>query len=219
MNDETTQPSEEQVETKVESQPTTEEVAKKYKVEEQAQEFKAQPREVEQKVESAPDPVYDPEGFQRYQQQISQQNTQLHGTLREIVTEVSTLKEQLSQERLNAEVNKAVTRVNEKLNIDPDYVEIALEKRYRDDQAFKRIWDNRTKNPKALEEALDVVTGELEGVFAVRQDPQLTENVRAARKSQQTLMKQPVEQKEEDEAMKLSENEFDLWWSRRKQGY
>jgi len=224
MEEENQQPTDQAVEPEKEKPATTiEEVAKRHKVEEQVNQFTAQPNQSTQETQqtyqpesSFPDPVYDPDGWKRYQQNQMQSNQHLQGTLRDLVGKVGKLEEGLRQERLNVEVNKAVKRVNEKLNVEPTYVEIALEKRYRDDPAFRRIWDKRTDNPKALDEALEVITGELEGVFQVRQDPQLTENVRAAKKSQQTLMRTPGVKSVEEEAMKMSDPEFERWWYQNK---
>lgn len=223
MDEETKQPTDQAAEPEVTTPKTIEEVAKKHKVEEQINQFTAQPSQPSQETQptyqpdsSVPDPVYDPDGWKRYQMNQMQSNQHLQGTLRDLVGKVSKLEEGLRQERLNVEVNKAVKRVNDKLNVDPTYVEIALEKRYRDDPAFRRIWDKRSENPKALDEALEVVTGDLEGVFQVRQDPQLTENVRAAKKSQQTLMRTPARSSVEEEAMKMSDSEFERWWHQNK---
>jgi hypothetical protein len=91
------------------------------------------------------------------------------------------------QSKVDADVARAVSKVNEKLKIDPLSAEIALEKVYRTDASFKRIWDNRDKNPQAFDKALGIVAQKLSSTFAVRQDPQLTENQRAATQSQRTM--------------------------------
>ena len=133
--------------------------------------------------------------------------------MREITNSVTEIKRQAEQDKLNTEVNKAVERVTEKLKIEPVYTEILLEKRYRDDKVFKRIWDNRKTNPKALEEALDVVASEASKVFQVRSDPQLIENQRAAKASQKAMSSsQP--KSDTDAVMNMSDGEFDRRWAK-----
>src|SRR3972149_6544994 len=176
---------------------TLADVGKKYNVDQQVQNFTAQPQTPQPTYQpsypaqppfTAPDPVTSPDQWNQY------------------------------QARLDTEVNKAVAKVNDKLKVDPLYAEIALEKRYRDDPIFKRIWDNRQVNPKALEEALEVVSNELQGVFSVRQDPQLTENLRAAKQSQRTMSTTQKPSGEGEDAMKMGDGDFDRWWSQKKRG-
>lgn len=220
MPDKITQPSLAPAETEVKEapQPTLEDVAKKYNVEEEVKNFNpqvqqpaqpTQPQAVERPfVNTVPDPITDPDGWNKYQ---AYQRTVIDGTLRELTQTVSEIRKEKEQEKLNVEVNKAVTRVNEKLKIDPVYAEIMLEKKYRDDRIFKRIWDNRHTNPKALEEALDVVASEGSKVFQVRSDPQLVENQRAAKASQKAMA--TTQAKSGPDVENMSAVEFDRWWA------
>lgn len=207
---------------------TLADVAKKYNVDQQVSNFTAQPQQPQQTYQptypaqppfTAPDPVTSPDQWNQYQNSILMQNQSLQGNLRELTNTVESIRKEATQARLDTEVNKAVSRVNDKLKVDPLYAEIALEKRYRDDPIFKRIWDNRQVNPKALEEALDVVTNELQGVFSVRQDPQLTENLRAAKQSQKTMSTTGKPSSEGEEALKMGDGDFDRWWNQKKRGY
>jgi len=208
-----------------EAQPTLADVAKKYDLDREVQNFTAQPPAQAAQPQypasppfTPPDPISSPDQWNQYQANLLMQNQQLTGNLRELSQQVESIKQQAQQAKLDSEVNKAVSKVNEKLKIDPVYAEIALEKRYRDDPIFKRIWDNRSINPKALDEALGVITNELQGVFSVRQDPQLAENVRAAKQSQKTSSTTTAPSSEEEAAMKLGPVEFDRWWNQRKRG-
>lgn len=214
------------IETANEAPQTLADVAKKYNVDQQVQNFTAQPQAPQSAPTqyppvqpfTAPDPVTSPEQWNQYQASILMQNQHLQGNLRELTQSVEAIRKEATQARLDSEVTKAVSKVNDKLKVDPLYAEIALEKRYRDDPIFKRIWDNRQVNPKALEEALEVVSNELQGVFSVRQDPQLTENLRAAKQSQRTMSTTQKAPTEGDEALKMNEGEFDRWWSQKKRG-
>lgn len=225
MAEETTQQSETPVESQTtpneSSGQTLEDIAKKYSIEDQTKSFTAQPAQApspavpsfDQNVR-VPDPVTNPDDWTRF---YAQQNAQVSKTLGDIASSVTEMRKQQEQERLNAEVNKAVERVNSKLNVDPKYAEILLEKEYRDNPIFKRIWDNRYVNPKALDEALDVIANNGSKVFQVKSDPQLTENQRAAKASQRA-MATTQNKSPNDEVLGLSDHEFDRWWNGQK-GY
>lgn len=225
MAEETTQQSETPVESQTtpndSSGQTLEDIAKKYSIEDQTKSFTAQPAHAPSPPTPSfdpnirvPDPVTNPDDWTRF---YAQQNAQVSKTLGDIASSVTEMRKQQEQERLNAEVNKAVERVNSKLNVDPKYAEILLEKEYRDNPIFKRIWDNRYVNPKALDEALDVIANNGSKVFQVKSDPQLTENQRAAKASQRA-MATTQNKSPNDEVLNLTDHEFDRWWNSQK-GY
>jgi hypothetical protein len=202
-----------------ETETTLEDVAKKYNVEEQVSKFTAQPQQPEivkpPETTTFPDPVINPDEWNTYQANLSQRNQQLEGSLRDLTQQVSEIKQQATQTKLDAEVNKAVAQVNQTLEVDPVYAEILLEKRYRDDPIFKSIWDKRTMNPKALGEALNVIAKQASKVFQTQTDPQLAENLRAAKSRTKATTQ---ESNESDEMMQLSDAEFDQKWEQMKRG-
>lgn len=223
MNEETTQQSNAPAETAAptangttQQTQTLEDIAKKYSIEEQTKSFTAKPETPSQPFidPRIPDPVVNPDEFTKYQ---LNQSAYVQKTLSEMNQTVQEMRRSQEQERLNAEVNKAVARVNDKLKIDAKYAEILLEKEYRDNPVFKRIWDNRYANPKALDEALDVIAQSNANVFQVRPDPQLVENQRAAKVSQKA-MSTTNSKSPNDEIMGMSDHEFDRWWHGQK-GY
>lgn len=203
---------------------TLEDIAKKYSIEDQTKSFTAKPAPNNPMPSPAapsfdpniriPDPVTNPDDWTRF---YAQQNAQVSKTLGDIASTVTEMRKQQEQERLNTEVNKAVERVNSKLNVDPKYAEILLEKEYRDNPIFKRIWDNRYANPKALDEALDVIANNGSKVFQVKVDPQLAENQRAAKASQKA-MATTQNRSQTDDLLSLSDHDFDREWNRLK-GY
>jgi hypothetical protein len=134
-----------------------------------------------------PDPVVDAEGYRAYMLQQTSVQGQLRGSLQSLEQRLARYEEHVAQERVRTEINKAVSTVNEKLKVDPLMAEVALEVMHREDPNFARIWDNRQKNPKALERALAVVADKLAPRFSMRQDPQLIENQRAMTTSQRTM--------------------------------
>jgi hypothetical protein len=141
-------------------------------------------------------------------------------TLRELGQQVQQISQRAQQAELDAEVNQAVAKVTSKLpGVDKTYTEILLEKRYRDDPIFKNIWDHRKSNPKAVDEALEVITNEAKGVFQVKTDPQLQENIRAAKASTQTKAVPTQRPTDEQAAMEMDPVAFDRWWNQRKNNY
>lgn len=184
-----------------------EQIAKEIPVVEQAKTFAPQPR-VEPKQTYVPDPITDGEGYKRFMEaQIGQ-----HGEIRSIVdtlsSQLSDFQQERLQQKLDAEVNTAVSKVNEGLNLDPDLVEAHLNVFYKKDPAFKFIWDNRTKNPVAVEKALKVLKEQIRTKTSVKQDPQLAENLRAAKTSQQSMT---ASKKQETESPK-TDADFQRYW-------
>lgn len=224
-NQVTDQPSDKPAETATpETPPTMADVAKKYSVDKMSSEFTAKPAPA-QNVPTAPtytppvpDPITQPEDFSKYQ---IQQQQYVAGTLRELGQQVQEISKRAQQAELDAEVNQAVAKVASSLpGVDKTYTEILLEKRYRDDPVFKTIWDNRKLNPKAVDEALDVITNEAKGVFQVKVDPQLQENIRAAKASTSTKsVSNRAEQGHPLEDPNLSPGDFDRLWNQTKRGY
>lgn len=213
MSEETTQT---QPAAETSPQPTLEQIASEINVEQQVQNFTAQPQQQTQTVQ-APDPVADPDNYANYARQQTEILTNLDRTVRTLNEKIQSQERDAAQAKVNADVDKAVSQVNKKLNVDPMMAEIALEKEYRTNPSFKKIWDNRDRNPGALEKALDVLSDKFSPIFSIRQDPQLTENQLAARKSQQALGRTPAKGSD-DEWKDLSPQEFEAKWNRMKRG-
>ena len=132
-----------------------------------------------------PDP-FSPE-FAAYQASLSQGMTALSQAMHQTRGELTSLQRQASQERVEADIRRAVGAIAEKSGLDPEIAEVALEAKARRDPRFLAIWNNRAKNPKAFEAALDAVSGEFKERFSVKQDPQLLENQRAVATSRQSM--------------------------------
>lgn len=220
MSDENLQqsnpPVEPQQTTANESTPQTlEDIAKKYSIEDQTKTFTAKPEAPIAPIDHRiPDPVINPDEFTKYQ---LNQTAQVMNTMNNVAKTVEEMRKAQEQERLNVEVNKAVTRLNEKLKVDPKFAEILLEKEYRDNPVLQRIWANRHVNPKALDEALDVIASNNAKMFQTSTDPQLVENQRAAKASQK-VMSTTNRKSQDDEIAGMTDAQFEQWWNERK-GY
>lgn len=215
MENQTNQPSSVPAETAVVTPetPTLETIAKELSIEEQAKQFTSsvQPQPYQPPQFQVPDPVTNPEGYTRFMAMQGQTVSGIETTLKSLNEKVSTWEQRQAEQKINQDVDRAVAKVNERLKVEPLLAEIALEKMYRSDVNFKRIWDNRERNPQALEKALDVVGQKMQTMFNVRQDPQIAENLRAAQSSQRNMSTTKVSTPNEDWSG-LSDADFQRKW-------
>lgn len=146
-----------------------------------------------------------------------QKHSALGQTINQLNSKLSQIEQETRQKQVEADIGKAVEKVNSKVKADPMLVELALEKKAREDARFMKIWDNRYKNPKAWDAALEAVTSELQGKLSVRNDPQLTENQRALKASQRNMATSNLQK--DDSWDNLSDEDFDRKWAEAKRGY
>lgn len=178
---------------------TLQEVYKQFNVEETAREFQpasptapqpnqAQPTMPPAPLQSAmqiPDPVLDPQGHRAWVSQYAQESQSLRTALQQVAGKLSNMERARAVEREEADIKRAVDAVNGGLDnkLDPDVVEIALGVKARKDPNFMRLWQAREQKPQALNAALKVIAKELGTKYAMRSDPQVTENVRALKEA------------------------------------
>jgi hypothetical protein len=172
----------------------TEQVYKEFGIEEQAASFQPENKTPAQQTTQAPqqpqafkapDP-FDP-SFPAYQAQLANGVTSLNQALQATRTELGTLRQELHHERTEADIKRAVGTIAEKSGLDPKFAEVAFQLRAKEDPRLLQIWTNRSKNPAALSKALEAVAAEFKQTYSVKQDPQLAENQRAIRASQQQM--------------------------------
>ena len=167
-----------------------EQVYKEYNIEETAQEFQParpepQPQATPTYAPKVPDP-FDP-NFQNYMAQTAHSVSALTHTLRATQGQLSQMQSQLARERTEADIAKATEVIAKEAEVDPDVAHVAMEVRARKDPKFLNIWNNRAKNPSAYNAALKALAKETGDKYRVRQDPQLVENQRAVKASQQQM--------------------------------
>lgn len=200
-------------------------IASEFTVEEQARQFTAtpshpaqfQPQAYQPPVQHVPDPVVDKDAYVAWANaQLAAQN-QFQSALREVTTEISAIKQERIQQKVNADVDRAVQTVGQTLKgVDPDLIESFLNLEYSKNPSFQRIFDNRDKNPTAYERALKVVADKYASKVQIKVDPRLAENVRAAQSSQRTMA---TTQSPSNEWANLSPKEFEEMWLRTKRGF
>lgn len=203
-------------------------IASEFTVEEQASQFTATPSvqspapapayaPTAQAPQYVPDPVTDQEGYKAWVMAQTQGYSRLDSAIRDVSNKINAFEQQTQQQKINADVDRAIEVVNKHWKVDRDLAEVHLEHEYRKNPSFKRIWDNRDRNPEAFEKALKVVAEKRSTMFQVRQDPQIAENVRAAQSSQRT-MSTTTKQRPGDDAPD-DPREFDAWWRTQARGY
>ena len=166
-------------------------IVKKYGIEEQATQFKEtvapEPKPVVTETRSPVPEPYDSENFKRYMEQQEQGTTALRQQYQTLAQVIGTLTAREASAKLETDIKEAVKTVDEIANLGkPKLVEAFLDSKVREDSRLKTIWDNRQRNPKALQEALKVIGKEIAEEFSVRTDPKLVEAQRARKAAQST---------------------------------
>ena len=165
----------------------------------QAQEFNQQvqaPAPVTQYTPPVPDATLDPEGFSQYTaNQTAMQNqqvSQLREQLGSVTDELTTFRNDRQQESLKADINEAVTTLeNHATGIDRNILLGQLHVRADGDPLFAQIWNNRSSNPQALEKALGVIGAELKKTLPTV-DPDVAEAQRALNNATQSMSTTPI---------------------------
>lgn len=175
-------------------QPTgLEKVYADFNIEDKAAEFQPQsqptpapqqpaPQQPQFKV---PDP-FDPE-FPAYQARVASVVQSLSQALSETQGKINSFERNLQVRQTEADIKQAVGIITEKAGIEPEIAEVALEAKARKDPRFLHIWNDRARNPKAFQAAIQAVAAEFQQKYTVRQDPQLVENQRAVAASRNQM--------------------------------
>lgn len=175
---------------------TLEDVYKSYKVDEMANEFRAQPqkeapRETEKAPEqiSVPDPVLDQAGYKSFMERTFRDSLNTKQALHKLESQLKERDQAAIREREEADIRKAVSKVNDHLGdskLPDDFVEVALGVEAKRDNRFFTLWNNRHKNPQAFDAAVKAFAGKLGKQYSLRADPQIAENQRALREATST---------------------------------
>lgn len=169
----------------------TEQVYKDFNIEETASQFQPETTKAPQTTQTqAPvAPKFDPfdPNFSAHLGSMANGVTSINQALQATRAELGTLRQELHHERTEADIKRAVGTIAEKSGLDSKFTEVAFQLRAKEDPRLLSIWNNRAKNPKAFERALEAVATEFKETYTVKQDPQLAENQRAAKASQQSM--------------------------------
>jgi hypothetical protein len=194
------------VQTTIETSPL-EKVYKDFNIEETAKSFQPQtPQAPAQPVTAQPQaPKFDPfdPNFGNNLSEHVKQVSVLNQTVSQAVERVSNLERSLIAKQTEADIKSASQVIAEKAGIKPKVAEVAMEVKAREDAKFRAIWQNRHNNPKAYNAALEALAQEAAQEYIVKQDPQLAENQRAVKVSQQQ-MATTTKTTEQDELSKMN---------------
>ena len=182
-----------------------EKVYQDFKIEDTAQTFKPEtPHAPAQPVTQAT-PKFDPfdPNFGNHLSEQAKQVSVLNQTVSDAVGRVNKLEASLVAKQTEADIKSAANVIAEKAGIKPRIAEVAMEVKAREDARFRQIWQNRHNNPKAFNAALEALAQEAAQEFVVKQDPQLAENQRAVKVSQQQ-MATTTKTTEQDELGKMT---------------
>lgn len=167
-----------------------EKVYQDFNIEEAASTFQPQsPQPAQPQPQPQSPQKFDPfdPNFPAHMERVSRAAAEAQSLLQATTGKLSALERQLHQKAVEADIKSAVSVITEKAGIEAEIAEVALEAKARQDPKFLAIWNNRQRNPKAYQAALQAVASEFQQKFTVRQDPQLAENQRAVKASQQQM--------------------------------
>jgi len=186
----TQEPSQEQETSQVEATPSLDDVYKEFNVEETAKQFQPQPPvqqpqyQPEQQPTAVPDPVLDPDGYKRWVHSQQSDVSNIKQSLKQLTDTFGAVIARDMKAREEADISAAVQTIKEAgFEQDKDFIEVALGTKARQDPRFMQLYQNRNQNPQAWKKALGAYANELKGKYSFRADPQIAENVRAAKSS------------------------------------
>lgn len=165
-----------------------EKVYSDFKIEETAQSFQQSPPPAKQETTPTA-PKFDPfdPNFSVHMHNVSRAAAEANTALQDTQGRLNALERQIHTREVETDIKNAVSTLTDGTGIKPKIAEVAMEAKAREDARFRTIWQNRSKNPAAYSAALKAFKQELQDEYTVRQDPQLVENQRAVKASQQQM--------------------------------
>lgn len=209
-----------------EAQPSElEQVYQEFNVDQAAQEFRPQPTAQPQQsyqqpaqptAFTPPDPLLNQDGYRQWVTAQHQETTTLKQSLSQLQQQFGALVGQQIKAREEADIKAAVSAIKGAgFKADDEFIEVALGVKARQDPRLMQLYQNRHQKPEAWKRALGAVANEFKGKFAFREDPQLAENLRAAKQSVQTSASAPRQPAGDDARFAgKSGRDFDAEWSR-----
>ena len=122
--------------------------------------------------------------FKQFIDSQSRVTQDLSSKLEQTTTQLNELVNGQRRESVNKEIKSAAQKINDNVGGNEDLAELFLEKQYRENPDFQKIWQNREANPEAYQKALDVLSPEWATLANTTIDPQVSENQRALAESQ-----------------------------------
>jgi hypothetical protein len=201
----------------VETQPeeTLENVLKDIPVEQVAQSFNAAPRQPEAAPSfDIPDPTYDSDGFKSKIGEVGKATWEVKQSVDGLRNEIDSLRAERQRTVEQADLGKVVSEIQEavpSLAGKDRIVQAHLGAYAQEDPRIAKAWEQRGQNPAAWNKVLGVLKREIAKEYDFQADPQLTENVKAAKASRDQMA--TTQKPDADEKwQKASPAEFQKMW-------
>lgn len=167
-----------------------------------------------QAAPSIPDP-YDTEAFKAYLAQQANSTAATQDVVRRVAGFLTQQQVKEAKAALENDLKSAVSTVNEVVgHPKPKVIEAMLDAKAREDTRFKALWENRSRNPAAWNNALKAVAKEFQEDLSVKVDPQLAAAQRARKVAQSAMATTNSPQSETEEWESLSADEQDAKYQR-----
>jgi hypothetical protein len=209
-----------QVETATSEQPaeTMDDVMRQFPVETAAESFTAQPKkeDINPPKMDIPDPSYDPDGFKKTMQEFQTNDWEVKQALNRVSEQLNGMEQRTQRQVEEEDISATVEKIQEEIPIlkgKDRVVKGYLGAVANEDPRIARVWENRKQNPAAWDKTLSVITKQISRDFDFVADPQLAENVRAAKASRDQMATTRADSPDEKWS-KASPGEFELMWDR-----
>lgn len=146
---------------------------------------------------SIPD-AFDTDAHKGFLKELATSNANTEKMLREVAGKLSQYEAEKAMAKINEDIGNAVSKVNDTLNLPKKVAEAYLDGKVREDKRLQAIWNNRDKNPKALDAALNVIKRDMEREFTVKVDPSVASAQRAVKEAQRAMSSSTKETTSED---------------------
>lgn len=202
-------------------------VLKDISIEEVAQSFNAQPSQPAPKQApelNIPDPTYDPDGFKREIGKIAQNDFATAQKVDQVLSLIQKREQEAQQSREQTDIGKVVKEIETAVPVlkgKETLVQGLLGAYANKDARITKVWQDRHKDPAAWNRTLNVLKKQIAKEFDFVADPQLAENIKAAKASRDqmaTTTRPSANDKWEERLRGASNLEFDRIWGEIKGG-
>lgn len=223
----------EQVETAPsETQPeeTLDDVLKNVSIEQVAQSFDAKPSQpVQQQITQAPqldipDPTYDPDGFKRAIGKIAQNDFSTAQKVDQVLSLIQRREQEQERNREQTDIGNVVKEIETAVPVlkgKETLVQGLLGAYANKDPRITKVWQDRHKDPASWNKTLAVLKKQIAKEFDFAMDPQLAENIKAAKASRDqmaTTNRPGPNEKWEERLRNASPTDFTKMWDQIKAG-
>ena len=165
-----------------------------------------------------PDP-YDTDAHKAYLANLAQQGAVTQQGLAAIAQFLTTQQQASAQAKIETDIKSAVDTVKAAGFEHPNakVIEALLDAEARSDVRFKKVWENRDKNPTAWNNACKAVASKFQKDFDVKVDPDLVAAQRA-RKASQNAMATTTAESADDKWDGMKDEDFSHNWQQLIQG-